>query len=310
MASAWALACIAEHRFRILCRIAYGGMIARMENKTMVRVLHIPMRSFKEDWLNRFRSIALVDTQPPFRNNRFPTHQRATIVIDHHARHTKTKADFLLIDETVGATTTLLSEALFYSGLDFDRRLATAMVYGIGSETQTLGREAGTRDIQAYRLLLPKANMQWLSQIQNPPRPSSFFHTLARAICHAFISQKVIGVHLGAVPSQDIVSHMADFLLTHENVGWSLVTGRFAGELCISLRTRNPTGKAGHLLWRLLGAGTAGGGHGMIAGGAIRVGNDVSEEVWRKAEWSFTEKFLQSQGYREPFDVYYPYRDF
>ena len=91
--------------------------------------------------------VALVDTQPPFRNNRFPPRRKPDLIIDHHPRHPDTTADLALIDETVGATTTVLSEALLIAGVKVPRHLATAIVYGIGSETQNLGRKRclGTR---------------------------------------------------------------------------------------------------------------------------------------------------------------------
>jgi len=308
IASAWALAHLAGRLGGVRTRIVYGGVIGRMENQMMVRTLRVPIRPVKPPELTLVAHVALVDTQPPFQNNRFPPRQRATLVIDHHRRNPNTTADFLLIDESAGATTTLLAEALVASGLEVPSRLATALVYGIGSETQNLGREAGPRDIAAYRTFFPKASIASLSKIQNPPRPGSFFTTLGRAIHHAFISGRIIGVHLGSVPSQDVVAHMADFLLTHEQMRWSIVTGRYAGRLFVSLRTRNPRAEAGQLLWRLLGSGTSAGGHAMIAGGSIAVGQDASKAAWVAAERRVTTDFLNSQGYQAPFAVAYPFR--
>ena len=308
IASAWALAHLAQRLCGVRARIVYGGVIGRMENQTMVRALHIPVRPVKPQELAAAGPVALVDTQPPFQNNRFPARRRATLVIDHHRRNPHTAADFLLIDETAGATTTLLAEALLAAGVEVSSRLATALVYGIGSETQNLGREAGPRDIAAYRAFFPKASIASLSKIQNPPRPGSFFLTLGKAVHHAFLVGRVIGVHLGPVPSQDVVAHMADFLLTHERMRWSIVTGRYDGRLYVSLRTRDRRAEAGRLLWRLLGSGTSAGGHGMIAGGSVAVEAGASEAAWVAAERQVAASFLKSQGYKEPFEFQYPYR--
>ncbi len=309
MASAWALAYLADRLHRVRSRIVYGGIIGRMENRMMVRLLHLPIHPVRPEDFERYASVALVDTQPPFQNNRFPPNRRATAVIDHHARNPRTQAELVLIDEEAGATTTLLAEALAASGLTVPSALATAMVYGIGSETQNLGREAGPRDIEAYRRLFPRAGVRTLSKIQNPPRPSSFFHTLGKAIHRAFTIRDVIGVHLGPVPSQDIVAHMADLLMTHEGMRWAIVTGRAEGRLYVSLRTRDTRAEAGRLLWRLLGAGTSAGGHGMIAGGSIVVGLEAPEEDWRRAEESLTASFLRSQGLAEPYELAYPFQE-
>ncbi len=308
IASAWALATLVERLHGIRSRLAYGGIIGRMENQMMVQLLHIPLYPVDPGDFERYRWIAIVDTQPPFQNNRLPSHRRATLVVDHHHRHANTKADLVLVDETAGATATLFAEALFASRLEIPPRLATALVYAIGSETQNLGRETGPRDVAAYRTLFPLASMQILSKIQNPPRPTSFFYTIGKAVHRAFVVRSVIGVHLGVVPSQDIVAHMADFLLSHETMRWSLVTGRYEGRLFVSLRTRNPRAEAGKLLWRLLGGGSSAGGHAMIAGGSVDVGKGSSEHNWRKTEENLTTAFLRSQGYQEPFDFQYPFQ--
>ena len=308
ISSAWALAFLAERLYGIRARMVYGGIIGRMENQMMVRILRIPLHPAKPEEIDRSTSVAVVDTQPPFQNNPFPSQRKAQIVIDHHPRHSKTEADLALIEEKAGATATLLAEAVLASGLEIPSALATALVYGVGSETQNLGREAGPRDIAVYRGLLASASMKALALIQNPPRPRSFFMTLGRAIRHAFVVQQVIGVHLGFVPSQDIVAHMADFLLTHEKTRWSIVTGRYEGSLFVSLRTRNTRAEAGKLIWRLLGTGGSAGGHGMIAGGSIPIGKEATDDFWRKTEERLTAAFLRSQGYKEPFALAYPFR--
>jgi nanoRNase/pAp phosphatase (c-di-AMP/oligoRNAs hydrolase) len=308
IASAWALAFLVEHLRGLRPQIVYSGVIGRMENQTMVRILRVPLRLATAQALAAAEHVALVDTQPPFQNNRFPAGRRATLVLDHHPHHAKTKADFMWIDQTAGATTTLLAEAVLAAGLEAPARLATAIVYAIAAETQNLGRETGPRDVAAYRAFFPRASMHSLSKIQNPPRPASFFETLGKAIHRAFVVDRVIGVHLATVPSQDVIAHMADFLLTHEKMRWSLVTGRYGGRLYVSLRTRDRRAEAGKLLWRLLGSGTAAGGHSMIAGGSIMVGEHASETAWVAAERQLTTAFLRSQGDTEPFEFQHPYR--
>ena len=307
MASAWALAYLAQRLAGLRARLAYGGIIGRMENQMLVRLLRIPIRPLTRATLERAASVALIDTQPPFQNNPFSAAARATLIIDHHPPHAQTQADFALIDRGVGATATLLVEACEAARLAPPAPLSTALAYGISSETQQLGREAGPRDLAAYRRCFARARVRLLAKIQNPPRPTSFFYTLGTAIHQAFVLDAVIGVHLGRVPSQDVVAHMADFLLTHEAARWSIVTGRYKDQLMVSLRTRNPRAEAGRLLWRLLGCGAAAGGHRMIAGGAISLPPRATEREWRQTEQELTAAFLRSQGRRPPFRFRYPY---
>ncbi len=309
LASAWGLAHLATSLSRIRARIVYGGIIGRAENRLMVERLFIPANPLRKGELREAAHVALVDTQPPFRNNRFSPRGRPDLIIDHHPRHADTQATLALIDETAGATSTIIGEALLASGLPVPQKLATAIVYGIGSETQNLGREAGPRDMSVYQAFWPKANMKVLWKISYPKRSTNFFSDLAYGIYHAFTMRNIIGVHLSGLRTPDRVAQIADFLLTHEKMTWSIVTGRYQGRLHVSLRASIAGSGAGRLLKRLLGGGNRGGGHGMIAGGSIEVGVEAPEIKWRQAEEKVVLVFLQSQGLKDPALRAYPFRD-
>jgi len=294
LASAWALAHLAQHLGKIRSRIVYGGMIGRAENRIMAERLLVPARALRKGELAGVEHLALVDTQQPFKNNRCPPRRIPDLIVDHHPRHADTQADLALIDEEVGATTTILVEALVLAGLRVPGRLATAIVYGIGSETQNLGREATPRDMDAYQMFWPKANMKTLWRISYPLRSEEFFGTLARGIRDTFIVDRVAGAHLGEVNTPDRVAQIADFLMTLEKTRWSIVTARYQDRLHVSLRSNDPGAGAGRLLKRLLGGGNRGGGHGMIAGGSLELGSGASEAAWRAAEDKVVADFLAS----------------
>ena len=308
LASAWGLAHLAHAVGRVRTRIVFGGIIGRAENRLMAERLLIPVYPLRKGELAEAKHVALVDTQPPFRNNRYTPRGRPDLIIDHHPRHKDTQAGLALIDESAGATTTILAEALTAAKVRVPQKLATAIVYGIGSETQNLGREASARDMAAYQAFWPRANMKALWKISYPKRSSDFFADLSRGIHNAFVARGVIGVHLGALKAPDRVAQIADFLMTHEKMTWSIVTGRFGGRLHVSLRTSDPSGEAGRLLKRLLGGGNRGGGHAMIAGGSLEVGADAPEFRWRDAEEKVAADFLLSQGIKDPAQRVYPFQ--
>lgn len=307
LASAWALEHLARTLGKIRCRIVYGGMIGRAENRMMAERLHVPAHPLRKGELAGVPHLALVDTQPSFKNNRCPPRRIPDLIIDHHPRHADTQSDLALLDETVGATTTVLVEALVAAGVRVPGRLATAVVYGIGSETQNLGREATARDMDAYQHFWPKAHMRTLWRISYPQRSEAFFETLARGVREAFIAGRVIGVHLGEVNTPDRVAQIADFLLTLEKMRWSIVTARYSGRLHVSLRSNDPGAGAGRLLKRLLGGGNRGGGHAMIAGGSLEMGAETDESAWREAEDKLVSDFLVSQDL-DPLARRWPFR--
>ena len=297
MAGALALAHLARAA-GIRATIAHGGIIGRMENRMMAEALRIPIRRVQAgDW-RRCRGVALVDTQPPFANNVFPNAtRRASLVIDHHPRHPDTRAGLIYIRPRCGATATILARAVLELGRPVPRRLASALAYGIASETQNLGREAGAHDVHAYRTLLADADMRLLGRLQHPQRSQAFFHTLGRAVHRAFLYRRLIGVHLGPVETPDLISQVADLLVAYEGARWAICTGRFQGHCHISLRTTNPHAEAWKLLVRVVRQQGRAGGHGMIAGGAVAVGPRATPGAWRRLECELVRRLCRQFHY-------------
>lgn len=270
IAGAAALSHLARHLAGVRSRIVYRGIIGRVENQTMVRLLKIPVHPLQERTdFRRFRSVALIDTQPLFGNNPFPKDGQAALVVDHHAPLGGTAAMASLIDPSCGATSVILAQALLLARCPVPPDLATALVYGILSETQDLGRETRDLEIRIYREMLSRCDLRALALIQNPQRPAEFFLTLKRSLEHAFVAGPLIGAHLGAVRAPDMVSLTADFLLTVEGMRWSFCTGRCEGRLYISVRALKPERHAGRLLQAALREKDKAGGHASMAGGSL-----------------------------------------
>lgn len=294
VASAQALAHLVKGICRASCRIAHGGIIGRVENQTMVRILKIPVRPLRrKSDLRRFRSVALVDTQPGFGNNPFPKDATAALVVDHHPRLRANGAACAVVDTTAGATSVILAEALLRAGGTIPTDLATALVYGIVSETQDLSRETRDRDIAAYRKLFPLTDIRSLALIQNPQRPEDFFRTLRSSLENAFTAGPLIGAHLGVVSTPDLVSQTADLLLTCEGMRWAFCTGRYLSRLHVSIRATRPGLHAGRLLQGVLGEKERAGGHWSMAGGSIALRAPVREGAWRRAEREVTKRLLR-----------------
>ncbi len=298
MATAFALRYYASKYFGIKSKIVYGGKIGRMENRTMVEVLNVPVFPLRKKDFETHKGFALVDTQPFFENNCFPPDKKASIVIDHHPVNEKTKADCLIVNPKVGATVSIMASVLIDLGVKLPKKLATAMLYGVLSETKNLGRETAPIDLRMYKELHAMADMEVLSSIQNPVRGLEFFKTIRRAIHNAFVVKRVIGVHLNEVDSPDLVSQIADFLLAYEKMRWSICTGRYNGRLHISLRTHNTKANAGKLLQKVVQEPGRAGGHGMIAGGSLVLGEDADSKAYEKLEKKLVNRLLDEMDYK------------
>ncbi|MGB3715789.1 MAG: DHH family phosphoesterase, partial [Candidatus Promineifilaceae bacterium] len=121
--------------------IAYRGIIGRAENKALVRYLNHPLQQFSRALLAAPVAVALVDTQPGAGNGPLRQHVEISLVIDHHSLRPETSsARFAEVRSDVGATSTILTKYLQMAGTDLPVSIATALFYGIKSDTMGLGR--------------------------------------------------------------------------------------------------------------------------------------------------------------------------
>ena len=309
VASAFALAHLAKWVAGIPTRIAYAGIIGRVENQTMVRILKIPVHPLRARVdFQKYPSVALVDTQPDFGNNPFPKEAQAALVVDHHPVSHTDHALCSVIEPKVGATSVILAQALLKARYPIPVNLATALAYGIISETQDLGRETRDLEIQTYQRILPLCDIRSLALIQNPPRPPEFFQTVKRSLDNAFITGPLIGAHLGAVRTPDLVALTADFLLTYQGMRWSVCTGRYQGRLHVSLRAMRPGIHAGRLLQEILQEKEQAGGHGSMAGGSEQIADPRRESAWRKAQKQVVDRLLRRLFKGRSKKILFPFR--
>lgn len=293
LAAAMALSYLAQHYFNITSRIAYGGVIGRSENKAMVRILKIPVKKIRPEYFKKYRNIALVDTQPKFKNNSFPEKRKATIVLDQHTYTTKPSAELSIVDTECGATCVIIAQALLMQGDPIPTGVATALVYGILSDTLDLYRAHRVDVIQTYLSIISYCDLKMLAQIQNPVRSRRFFITLRRALNRAIVYRRLLVSHLGFVENPDLVSQMAEFLLTYEKVQWSFCTGRYRGRIYVSLRTSMANVHAGDILRSIFENPKNAGGHAAIAGGSLKIAGQPTEELWQEMEQTLQQRLFR-----------------
>jgi nanoRNase/pAp phosphatase (c-di-AMP/oligoRNAs hydrolase) len=274
LASAAALKYLAASLLQADAQIALGGIVGRAENRAMLTYLNITLVPVGELRLDGDTRVVLVDTQPGRPNNSLPDGVVPTAVIDHHpAYDTYPGVRFLDLREQYGATSTIVTEYLRDAKLTPEAKIATALFYGIAAETQDLGREATAADIEASHFLYPHTNKRRLAKIENARVPREYFRGFREGIERARLYDRVVVTLLGEVQYPDMVAEVADFLLRLEQVDWAAAIGVYGSCLHCSVRTTDREVNAGDLLQRVLGSKSAGG-HDMIAGGRIAVGDD------------------------------------
>ena len=270
LAAAFALKYLFQTKWKVGSIIASSGVVGRAENRAMIRHLKIDLRALSEINLNNYSVIALVDTQPGAGNNSLPKSVIPDIVIDHHVPfRAKTRlAKYYDIRTDYGSTSTILAEYLRDAGIvEVDRKVATALLYGVRSDTRDLGRGVSAKDIDACMYFYNRVLFRLLSQIEYPDVPRDYLSMLERAISTARLYRDVVTLDLGHVEHLEIIAEMADLIVRTEGVKWVLSLGEFVGDVYFSLRTKKRRGSADRIAQKMVADLGAGGGHEMMAGG-------------------------------------------
>jgi nanoRNase/pAp phosphatase (c-di-AMP/oligoRNAs hydrolase) len=273
IATAVGLSYLVAEKYGVEARIGYRGIIGRSENKALVRYLDHPLHKLDQNEICQSIPIALVDTQPGTGNNPLPENIPPTIVIDHHPwRDTSTNAKFYDIRPEIGASATILTEYLQMAGLNFPPKLATALFYGIKTDTMGLGRGASPSDTAAFLFLQPIIDVESLVQIEQAQVSNTYFMSLDTAIHAARLYDGDLVIsYVGDLRYPDSGAEIADLLLRLQGVKWVICLGVYNQDLILSVRSRSRKIGAGDLAQVMIGdLGTAGG-HGTMAGGQIRI---------------------------------------
>ncbi len=286
LAAAFGMRLLLRRRFNTSGSIYYGGMIGRAENRCMVAQLRIPVNQVQKDIseldLRTYRTIIMVDTQPGAGNNVVPYNIIPQIVIDHHRpiRKLTKRAAFVDVNASMGSSSTIVTGYLRAAGVRLPRAEATALLYGIKTDTYDLGRDAGNEDIAQYQYLLDKMDRKKIHRIEHPLHPRSYYGQLYRALQHVELYEDACVTVLEDIDYPEITAELADWFYNLWGVHWVLAVGvGDDGKIYLSLRIRNRKRKAGSLIKKIAGRHGMAGGHEQIAGGVVIAADKSPETV-------------------------------
>ena len=290
LASGKALAVLLREAWGIPSRLIYSGLVARAENHAMLKNL-TPEWEHSENLpdLKDYSAVAQVDTQPGAGNNRLDTVQPRHIVIDHHypVRDTSDDISYADIRTETGATATMLFQYLQAAGIQPDPILATAMFYGLKTDTRSLSRGDSPADEIAFVELLHYLDQQELSKVELASLNREYFRAFSRGLHATRLYGQAVVCYLGKMEQPDFAAEMADILIRLEGAQAALCMGRNENILQISLRTE-PLGRdAGMLIQQIIVSSGKAGGHGTMAGGQIPLEEQDVESLLTEIEKRF-----------------------
>ena len=250
--------------------------VTRPENRTMVHLLEIEIQPATPETLAEFDKIAMLDVQPPYFGEKIGF---ADIVIDHHPGYGPHGSAFQDLRPKYGATSTIMTEYMINADEHISERLATALLYGIRTDTVMLSRRVTDDDVLAFTHLYPIANYSLLRQFERPELPLQFAKILSRAMRRLEVRDGMVVLNLGRVARDDLIVQMADFCLQFEGVQWVAVAGKLGPNLVVALRNHGNTRQAaGEVAKGLVGDIGSGGGHRDMAKAVIPL------RAWRTRE--------------------------
>ena len=259
--------------------LTMDGMIARAENREMVQRVPIDLVPVETVVAGAGSVVVMVDTQP-FTGRRASERDMPKVVLDHHETGGLLEGvEFRDIRPNLGATSTMVTGYLLERQVPISPRLATALLYGIESETAGYPREASSLDDGALVWLFPRADKDLLAQIRNPKLPQSHFATFQHALANAFLYEDVVVSWCGVVTQPDIIAEIADFFVRFDQVNWALAVGLFGNLMKISARVSQLGDHSGEVLRDVVEGIGAAGGHDKRAGGAIPLKNTEPETI-------------------------------
>ncbi len=265
--------------------LACAGFIGRAENKALLKYLNLNVQTLSAVNLQQYDCMAMVDTQPGTGNNGLADEVVPDIVIDHHPIHKATRrVPIFDVRRRYGATSTILYEYAVAMTVTFSVPVITALLYGIRSDTNDMGREAGQADMDAFLALYPRSNKRMLGRIRMARVPREYFSAMRSALDKARSYGPCLVSELGTIQNPDMVAEMADLLLRDEETCWALCCGVYNNRLLLSLRTSDMQADAGKVMLRITGRRGTGGGHPAMAGGQIVLRDNSKEDAARQTE--------------------------
>lgn len=262
LASAWALKEIFQLN-KVTANIGYTGQVGRLQNATMIDSLKLPAFPWDPSQMKKADLLATVDAQPSFfQGLDLPPFD---LVIDHHPGHISRKVTFIDQRPRCLATASILCEYLQSLKFPLSKRLATALYYGVLTDSRGQQKPFSEEDEQALEYLEKKADKNLIRRIEFSQYSLNDLEYFKLAFLKYRFARHLMFVHLGPVPYTDVCVQAAELLMPVQEVHWVVVSGVVGQKLVIVFRCDGYKKHAGNLAQKAFGDRGSAGGHRTMA---------------------------------------------
>ena len=249
IASALAQAHIAQRLGVAKTTIAYCHELSHRENRALVKLLNVEMKKTRNladiDAIDYLGLVDAHDVDPDFAG---ADGLETLTIVDHHRAHTAPRARFVDMRNDVGATATIFVEYLqelapLVVDNDDDRRVATALMHGLATDTDDFSLARAT-DFRAAAQLADICDRDLLQDLSRRLIAPSAMDVIARSLSALVVRRNfaMAGVGFVSESERDTIAQAADFLIRREDIDTVVVYG-IVGDRFIegSLRTHSPS---------------------------------------------------------------------
>lgn len=239
------------------------NVIKRPDNLAMIRLLQVKLTPFEGIDINNFNNFVLVDSQPAHNPSFSPLN--FSVIIDHHPLTTNVNALFTDIRPLYGATASIMTEYIKAAKIKPSMKLATALFYGIKTDTSNFERQALPEDMRAFQYLFRFINVTLARKIEFAEITIQFLKYYQIALENMEIRGNRAYVNLGPVVNPDVCVLIADFFMKIYGIDWTIIAGLYNKNLIIIFRNNGIRKDAGKLAKQRFGDIGSAGGHKSVA---------------------------------------------
>ena len=251
------------------------GDMTRPENRRMAELLGMRVTVVTEDELRNLDRCIAVDHQPTWLvENR----SENVAVIDHHPTDHHYRYAFEDLRPTYGATATMLTEYIRAEDeRRIDERLATALLYGIKTDTDSLTRGCSPADVGAFAFLLARSDDSLLRKLERPSYKPESARAYGEALARLGVEGDVATAFLGKIDEDDthVLVDVADFCMGLQEITWAAAAAVTGDQVTFTLRyLGGGESGAGDLAKIIAGSEGSGGGHVTMARARVPLTGD------------------------------------
>ena len=284
-------------QFGVASTICYDGDIDKLSSSKMLELFGIEMFP-DQDVAGEMQAedyIICVDSQKNAGNITDLAGDEIA-AIDHHPTTAK-NADvpYLYKDVRIlGACSTMITEYYQDLGIQPDADVATALLYGIKTDTLQFSRGVKDADISAFALLNHLIDDHKLSTLEMNNIEFSDLQSYGAAINNIQVFQYLGISYIPFSCPDTMVSIVADFILSLVEVEVAVIYCERPDGMKFSVRSERNDVNAGELVAKALDGVGGGGGHASMAGG--RIPASCIEQLGEYPHNAIAERFIRALG--------------